>query len=167
MCKHKLFLDLIRATEFVSEPLPILLKRIPEDRPRHSAHEATLPPRLRARLGRVVRGHDLLVQPGDHLLAAINPLVPVPEDERAAFPLLVEQFDALVQLPHPLGDLLRRLRVPEIFGRQGPCIEILLESAVVESPQHAGPDILLSQTTQDLQLLLPVDQVVHLRAVDS
>ena len=72
-----------------------------------------------------------------------------------------------MKLSHPLRDLLGCLRDPQLLGRQRTSLKVLFKSSVLESSQHAGSNVLASQTTQNLQFLLSIDKMIDLRAVDT
>jgi hypothetical protein len=111
-------------------------------------------------------GKDLFIEERHRLLHLAKPLVPVLEHARPLIPFFSEQLDAVVQLPHAFGNLLGRLWLPHAGWGQRGSVQVLLESAIKKGPQQARADFLPGQPPQHVQLVLPVDQVLHLGPVD-
>lgn len=166
--KDQVLLDAVRPAVPFFEPLPIPLEGLSEDRPLRPAHKPPLLPRVVSREVRCAVAHpDLLVAPRNNLFAPVNPFVPIPPHKRPVLPLLRQQVDPVVQLAHSLGDLLARLRIAQLLGRQGARVEELLEAAVPKGAEQARADALAGQAPQDLELRFAVDEVLDLGAVDA
>ena len=90
MSKNEILLDLSPPAATGDQPLSVIIDGFAEGCPRDSTDKAPAAPGLRRRFRLVVAGSDLLVQPVDDLFAAVNPLVPVLEDHRAAFSLILQ-----------------------------------------------------------------------------
>ena len=72
-----------------------------------------------------------------------------------------------MELTHSLGYLLGGFRDAQISGGQSPRVEELFKSAVCESTQQPRTDFFASQTPQDLQLALSVNEMFDLGSVDA
>ena len=72
-----------------------------------------------------------------------------------------------MELTHSLGYLLRGFGNAKIPSGQCPSVEELFEPTVGESTQQPRTDLLASQTPQDLQLALSVNEMFDLRSVDA
>lgn len=159
VCKHQAPVDTLDTAISLLEPPPVLLNHLAELRPWHATHQTAC------------RGvhvlEILLVEPGDNLLATVDPLVPVPPDEWPAFTLGPQQLDALMELSHALGNLLRSLRNADVVESEGLRMEVLFEAAIVEGAEQAWSNAFAGQTTQDLQLSFSIDEVLDLGAVDT
>lgn len=167
MRKDKLSFNLLGSTTAIFEIPTVMVDRFSKLWPRHTADETASTPRLSLGSHLVMVGLDLAIQPVDHLFAAVNPVVPVSDDHGTPLSFILLQFDSFVQLPHPLGDLLHRLRIPQIFRSERTSFKVLLESAIFESAQHSRSNVLPAQTTKNLQFLFSINQMFHLRTIDA
>lgn len=75
---------------------------------------------------------NLLIEPGDNLLTAINPLVPVLPDEWTGLPLFFQEIDAFMKLSHTLSNLLGRLCIAQLLRGQRLCMKKFLEASIGE-----------------------------------
>jgi hypothetical protein len=46
-------------------------------------------------------------------------------------------------------------------------VEELFKASIVECAENARPNILPPQTTEDLEFVFPVNQVIYLRTIDA
>lgn len=97
----------------------------------------------------------------------MHPVVPVLKDRGSLIPLLVQEINALVKLTHSLRNLPGRSRLPQFLGRQRHGIEKLLEATILECAQQPRPYLLACEALEDLELVVSVDEVFHVRAVDA
>ena len=72
-----------------------------------------------------------------------------------------------MKLSHTLGNLLGGLGNTQLLEGEWLCVEELLEATILECAQHAWADSLSSETLQDLELRLTVDEMLYLWAVDT
>ena len=72
-----------------------------------------------------------------------------------------------MKLTHSLSYLPRGFGDSKIPSGQCLCVEELFKSTVGESTQQSRTDLLASQTPQDLQLALSVNEMFDLRSVDA
>jgi hypothetical protein len=166
--KDQPFIDLCFASVLVVEPGAVLLNHLPKDRPLDATDQAPVLPSIRGRLHRALRSvNNLFVEPSDDLIYAIDPLIPVLPDERTGISLVLQKIDSFVEFSHTLRYLLRRLRAAHFLWCQSSGIEKLLEAAVLEGPKHSGSNTFASETAQYLKLGLSVNEMLHLRTIDS
>ena len=167
MSKHKLLPHSFRPAAHVVQPLPVPLNCSAELRPRNTAHIPTLPPRLFFGLLRVTVRSDFIVKPGNHLLAAVHPLVPVVPNGWAASALFIVKLDVFVELAHALGDLLGCFWDAEVARGEGHGMVVLFETAILERTQDGRADVFLSQAAESAEFMFTVNQVFDLGAVDA
>lgn len=169
VCKHETVLDGLGVLVDVVQVRSVLDHRVSELGPRHSAHVAVGLPRVDNRVATPIAGRALHlgIEVGDDLGDIIQPLVPVLPHARAVVPLMLKQVDAVVQLPHPLGNLARGVGLAQVQGLERDGVEELLETAVLEGAQQARANLLAGKALEDLELVVAVDEVLHLWAVDA
>lgn len=71
-----------------------------------------------------------------------------------------------MKLAHALCNLLRCLRLAQGCGSQGCSVEELFEPTIGERPEESRSDLLPREALQDAELVVSIDQMLHLRAVD-
>lgn len=125
--KYQALIDVLNPAIFLLEPSPVLLDHLAELRPWHAADQTA---RRSVHILEI-----LLIQPGDDLLAAVNPLVPVTPDERPAFTFGPQQLNTLMELPHAFRDLFRSLRHAYVVEGEGLRMKVLFEAAIDEGTQ--------------------------------
>jgi hypothetical protein len=148
MGKHQLLSNGSSSTTNILEPLAISLHRPAEHRPGHTTHIAAFPPGLLRHLVWAIRvlRNNLTIEPSNDLFAASNPFVPILPDRWARCSLFRKQINAVVQLPHPLGNLDGGLGHTEFAGCERPSVEVLFKSAIPERAENSRSDIFLCET---------------------
>lgn len=161
--------DARRSSVLRIEPSPIALDCPSEHRPLNPTDETAFLPGLSAAGASrsTLIGSNFSIDPLDDLFASCDPLVPISPHERSGISLFLEQLNSVVQFAHALGYLLGGLRDPEVAWSEGASVEELFETAVEESAEQAGTDPLPSEAFEDLQFVVPVDQMLDLWPVDS
>lgn len=112
-------------------------------------------------------GKDLSIEEQDCLLDLVEPLVPVLPHPRSLVPLLAKQLNPVVQLPHPLGNLPGCFGLPHTARGERGGIQVLLEPTILERSQQPRTDLLAGEPPKHAQLVLSVNQMLHLGPVDS
>lgn len=167
MSENKPFAHPLRPTTQCIKPCPIFLNGTAELGPRNTANIPPLAPEFFSCLFRIVVRGDLVVKPGYHLLAAVDPFVPVVPDGWTAGSLLRQQLDGLVELSHAFGNVLGRFLDAEIRVRECSSFIVLFKAAVLENTKHGRADVLFGKPTEDAEFMFAINQVFDLRAVNA
>lgn len=147
MRKHQLLPQPRHPPILLIQPPPIPLHHPPKHRPLHPTHQPPLPPRrhLLPALPRL----GMRIQETNNMLAPLNPFIPIPPHERPFIPLRLKELNPIMQFPHSLSDLLRRLRIAEVLWREGGRNEVLLKPPIPKRPQQSRTNLLARESAQD------------------
>ena len=143
MCKDQLLLQISWASILAIQPFSIPINSITEDRPLNSTDQAPFLPLFHSRFrGTCFARNNLMVNPVDHFLASLHPLIPISPDKGSCISLRFQKIDTVMKFAHPLRNLLRRFWNSQVTCSKGTGVEIFLESPIDKGPEEAGANFL-------------------------
>ena len=164
VCKNQLPFDLLETTKMIKQPKSIILHSFSKRRPRHTTYQTAFAPWFRStRTGQ----QNFIVKPRDHLLAAVDPFIPITEHCWPTKTFILQQFNTIMKFPHTFRDLPGSLGIAQFLRGQWMSVEVFLETAILECAQHSWSDIFSAQSAKYLKFPISINQMLNLRTINT